>query len=110
MPGQLLGLSRAAARATVTLTRDMWLHSTCNQLVLLVPGFMSAAPPAALQGKKLPCGKLPLYSTDVMGRKSKGLCRAENCAVQARQREDESIDIADKYKAVQNIIQNKAAK
>lgn len=45
-----------------------------------------------------------------MGRKSKGLCRAENCAVQARQREDESIDIADKYKAVQNIIQNKAAK
>lgn len=69
IPAQLLGLSRAAARATVALTRDMWLHSTHNQLVLLVQDFMSAAPSAAFQGKKVPCGKLPLYSTDVMGKK-----------------------------------------
>lgn len=30
--------------------------------------------------------------------------------VQTRQREEEDIDLADKYKAVQNIAQNEAAK
>lgn len=30
---------------------------------------MSAVPPAALQGKKVPCGKLPLCATDAMGKK-----------------------------------------